>query len=40
MDIATMAYSLEARAPLLDPEVMEFADPYRPGGRRAWRARR
>jgi asparagine synthase (glutamine-hydrolysing) len=25
MDIATMAYSLEARSPLLDPEVMEFA---------------
>ena len=25
MDIATMAYSLEARSPLLDPEVMELA---------------
>ena len=25
MDIATMAHSLEARSPLLDPEVMEFA---------------
>jgi asparagine synthase (glutamine-hydrolysing) len=25
MDIATMTYSLEARSPLLDPEVMEFA---------------
>jgi asparagine synthase (glutamine-hydrolysing) len=25
MDIASMAYSLEARSPLLDPEVMEFA---------------
>jgi len=25
IDIATMAYSLEARSPLLDPEVMEFA---------------
>jgi asparagine synthase (glutamine-hydrolysing) len=24
MDIATMAYSLEARSPLLDPEVMEL----------------
>jgi asparagine synthase (glutamine-hydrolysing) len=25
VDIATMAYSLEARSPFLDPEVMEFA---------------
>jgi asparagine synthase (glutamine-hydrolysing) len=25
MDIATMAHSLEARSPLLDPELMEFA---------------
>jgi asparagine synthase (glutamine-hydrolysing) len=25
MDIATMAYSVEARSPLLDPRVMEFA---------------
>lgn len=25
MDIATMAHSLEARSPLLDPEVMQFA---------------
>ena len=25
IDIATMAHSLEARSPLLDPEVMEFA---------------
>jgi len=25
MDIASMAYSLEARSPLLDPEVMQFA---------------
>lgn len=25
MDVATMAYSLEGRSPLLDPEVMEFA---------------
>jgi len=25
MDIASMAYSLEARSPFLDPEVMEFA---------------
>jgi asparagine synthase (glutamine-hydrolysing) len=25
MDIATMAYSLEARSPFLDPEIMEFA---------------
>jgi asparagine synthase (glutamine-hydrolysing) len=25
VDIASMAYSLEARSPLLDPEVMEFA---------------
>jgi asparagine synthase (glutamine-hydrolysing) len=25
MDIATMAYSLEARSPFLDPEVMELA---------------
>ncbi len=25
MDIATMAHSLEARSPFLDPEVMEFA---------------
>jgi asparagine synthase (glutamine-hydrolysing) len=25
MDIASMAYSLEARSPLLDPELMQFA---------------
>src|SRR5439155_4131260 len=25
MDIASMAYSLEARSPFLDPELMEFA---------------
>jgi asparagine synthase (glutamine-hydrolysing) len=31
IDIATMAYSLEARSPLLDSEVMEFAASLPPG---------
>ena len=37
MDIATMAHSLEARSPLLDHELMEFAAalPVRPEGARA-----
>jgi asparagine synthase (glutamine-hydrolysing) len=30
VDIATMAHSLEARSPFLDPEVMEFAASLRP----------
>jgi asparagine synthase (glutamine-hydrolysing) len=33
MDIATMAYSLEARSPFLDPEVMEFAASLPPGAK-------
>jgi asparagine synthase (glutamine-hydrolysing) len=45
MDIATMAHSLEARSPLLDPELMEFAarlpSRFKVRGRQmkvAWRA--
>ncbi|MGI9557923.1 MAG: asparagine synthase (glutamine-hydrolyzing), partial [Solirubrobacterales bacterium] len=36
MDVATMAYSLEARSPLLDPEVMEFAASLSPSHKARW----
>jgi asparagine synthase (glutamine-hydrolysing) len=36
VDIASMAYSLEARSPLLDPEVMEFAAALPPREKANW----
>jgi asparagine synthase (glutamine-hydrolysing) len=36
VDIATMAYSLEARSPFLDPEVMEFAASLPPREKASW----
>jgi asparagine synthase (glutamine-hydrolysing) len=36
VDIATMAHSLEARSPFLDPEVMEFAAALPPKDKALW----
>ena len=40
MDIASMAYSLEARSPLLDHELMEFAASLSPRHKAGWTSRK